>query len=261
MTIRYIKHMEIQTLLRNFGLSDKETQIYLALIELGPSSVRVVAEKAGINRGTAYDILRELISAGLATYYHKQTKQFFVAEPPEKLLRALEDREEKLASVKKEIKESLPRLQAIFERSGNRPAVKFYEGEKGMKQILQDVLNAMKHFDDKTYFVYSSGTADDRKHLYAAMPEFNKKRTEKKIVVRVISLGESGGIFGLDERRQIPVTAENLRMTHELIYGGKIAHIGLDDSGNSIGVVVENDSIYQMQKMIFEFNWQAIKGK
>lgn len=245
-------------MLRNFGLSDKETSIYLALIELGPSSVRTVADKAGINRGTAYDILKALINDGLVTYYHKQTKQFFVAEPPEKLLRALEDREEKLALVKKEIKESMPRLQAIFERSGNRPAVKFYEGDKGMKQILQDVLDTMKNINDKTYFVYSSGTAEDRKHLYAAMPDFNKKRTDKKVIVRVISLGEAGGIFGLDERRQIPASRENLRMTHELIYGGKIAHIGLDDSGNSIGVVVENESIYQMQQQIFEFNWQSV---
>jgi sugar-specific transcriptional regulator TrmB len=253
--------MEIQTLLRNFGLSDKETAVYLALIELGPSSVRIVADKAEINRGTTYDILKSLISAGLVTYYHKQTKQFFVAEPPEKLLAALDDREEKLAAVKKEIKESLPRLQAIFERSGNRPAVKFYEGDQGMKQILQDVLETMKNRADKTYFVYSSGTAEDRKHLYAAMTDFNKKRTDKKVVVRVISLGEAGGVFGLDERRQIPATSGSLKMTHELIYGGKIAHIGLDDSGNSIGVVVENESVYQMQQQIFEFNWLAIKNQ
>lgn len=251
--------MEIQTLLRNFGLSDKETSVYLALIELGPSSVRLVAEKAEINRGTTYDILKSLIDSGLATYYHKQSKQFFVAEPPEKLLRALEDREEKLSAVKKELKDNLPRLQAIFERSGNRPAVKFYEGDQGMKQILQDVLETMKAQKEKAYFVYSSGTADDRKHLYAAMPEFNKKRTDKGIVVRVVSLGEAGGIFGLDERRQIPATSGNLKMTHELIYGGKVAHIGLDDSGKSIGVVVENQSIYEMQKQIFEFNWQMIK--
>lgn len=253
--------MEIQAILRNFGLSDKETSVYLALIELGPSSVRTIAAKADINRGTTYDILKSLITDGLATYFHKQTKQFFVAEPPEKMLRALEDREEKLAVVKKEIKDNLPRLQAIFERSGNRPAVKFYEGEKGMKRILQDILETMRNRQEKTYFVYSSGTAEDRKHLYAAMPEFNKKRTDKGITVRVVSLGEAGGIFGLDERRQIPLGQANLKMTHELIYGGKVAHIGLDDSGNSIGVVVENESIYEMQKMIFEFNWQAIKVK
>lgn len=246
-------------MLRNFGLSDKETSVYLALIELGPSSVRTVADKASINRGTTYDILKALIDAGLVTYYHKQTKQFFVAEPPEKLLSALEDREEKLALVKKDIKENLPRLQAIFERSGNRPAVKFYEGDQGMKQILQDVLDTMKNSADKTYFVYSSGTAEERRHLYTAMPDFNKKRTDKKIIVRVVSLGEVGGTFGLDERRQIPASSDKLKMTHELIYGGKIAHIGLDDSGNSIGVVVENESIYQMQKQIFDFNWQAIK--
>lgn len=250
--------MEIQTLLRNFGLSDKETSVYLALVELGSSSVRVIADKSSVNRGTTYDILRSLINMGLVTYYHKQTKQFFVAEPPEKLLRALEDREENLALVKKEIRASLPQLQTIFERSGNRPTVKFYEGNQGMKQILYDILETMNNYQDKTYFVYSSGTARDRKHLYAAMGDFNQKRTDKKIAVRVVSLGEKGGVFGLDERRQMPVTCGHLKMTHELIYGGKIAHIGTNEAGNSIGVVVENESIYQMQKQIFDFTWQEI---
>lgn len=251
--------MEIQSLLRNFGLSDKATSVYLALIELGPSSVRAAADKAGINRGTAYDILKALIADGLVTYYHKQTKQYFVAEPPEKLLRAIEDRQEKLAEVKNDLKESMPRLQAIFERSGNRPAVKFYEGTQGMKQILQDVLLTAKGRKEKTYFVYSSGTTKERKHLYAAMPEFNDKRTAANVAVRVISLGEVGGSFGLDERRQIPGVDSKMQMTHELIFGGKIAHIGVNDAGNSIGVVVENESIYQMQKQIFEYNWQALK--
>ena len=252
--------MEIQTILKNFGLSDKEIAVYLALISLGPSPVRIIAEKSNINRGTTYDILKALMDSNLVTYYHKETKQYFVAEPPERLISALENRQEKLENVKKDIKQSLPELQAIFERSGNRPVVKYYEGDKGMQQILLDVLETMKQKEDKVYFVYSSGTADDRKHLYAAMPDFNKKRMSKNISNKVISLGQGGETTGLDERKSLNVPSDKkIKMTHELIYGGRVAHIGIDEAGNSIGVVIENDSIYNLQKIIFENTWQGLQ--
>jgi len=251
--------MDIQTVLKNFGLSDKEIAVYLALITLGPSPVRIIADKAGINRGTAYDILKSLMDSGLVTYYHKETKQYFVAEPPERLIRSLENKQEKLESVKKDIRQSLPELKAIFERSGNRPVVKYYEGDKGMSQILTDVLETMKQSSDKVYFVYSSGTADKRRHLYTAMPDFNKKRMAKDIQVKVVSLGLGGEMSGLDERKSLPeLTDEPIKMTHELIYGGKVAHIGLDEAGNSVGVVIENESIYRLQKKVFEYTWQQL---
>jgi sugar-specific transcriptional regulator TrmB len=251
--------MELEVLLKSFGLSDKEIAVYLALVQLGPSPVRTVGTKANINRGTTYDILRALMDEGLVTYYHKQTKQYFIAEPPEKLLAVLDRRQEKLVEMKRDVLESLPQLQAVYEKSGNRPVVKYYEGTKGMQQILQDVLEVMKLATDKTYYVYSSGTADDRRHLYAAMPDFNKKRMTKNIAVKVISLGAGGETSGLDERKQLEVEASpSVTMTHEIMYSNRIAHIGHNVAGNSIGVVIENESIYQMQRAIFESLWSKL---
>src|SRR5579872_3888651 len=109
--------MTIQTILKNYGLNDKEIAVYLALIDLGPSPVRVIGQKAGVNRGTTYDILKELMQQGLVTYYHKRTKQYFAAEPPETIIHALESKQDQLEQIKKEVKQSLPELQSIFEKT------------------------------------------------------------------------------------------------------------------------------------------------
>ena len=68
---------KIDQILGKYGLSDKEVKVYLALLELGPSPVRKVAGKAGVNRGTTYDILKSLRDQGLAGYYHKDKHQYF----------------------------------------------------------------------------------------------------------------------------------------------------------------------------------------
>lgn len=250
--------MEIQVILKNFGLSEKEIAVYLALVELGPSSVRDIAAKSKVNRGTSYDILKSLIQLGIVSYYNKESKQYFIAEEPEKLLSAIDQKQEDLLEVRKNVEESLPLIKTLFEKQGGKPVVKFYEGNKGVRQIFEDVLAEVSESADKSYYLYSSATAEHRKNVYGAMPDFSKRRIAKKISVKIISLGEGGQLAGLDERKQMPTSGKLLKSTHEIIYAGKVAHISLDGKEEPVGVVIQNEEIYQTQKLIFEYTWEKL---
>lgn len=250
--------MQIETLLKNFGLNDKEVAVYLTLIELGSAPVRVIALKSKVNRGTTYDILKSLMEQGLVTYFNKQSHQYFAAEPPEKLVQALENRKQAIDEVQTQITENLPNLHSVFSRGGGKPVMKLYEGVKGVRQIFEDVLTSVANSKDKQYWIYSSATAKERKLVYAAMPDFNKKRLLKKIKVQTISLGQGGELVGLDERKWLESKNDNLKATHQIIYAGKVAHLSLDDAENPIGAVIENESIYLSQRIIFESLWNTL---
>jgi len=246
--------MSIQTILKNFGLNDKEIAVYLALVELGPSPVRMLATKSKVNRGTTYDTLKALQKQGLVSFYDTKTHQYFVAEPPEKLISALNDREREIKTVKAQIEESLPELKSIFEKEGGRPVVKLYEGHKGIKFILEDVLTTTKLAPHKLYYAYSS--SDVKSELYKDYPQFNKDRLKAKVSNHVISIGKGGKLVGLDQRKWM--NAEQGSPTYILIYHGKVAMISLARNGQPVGVIVEDEALYQTQKMIFEFNWKAL---
>lgn len=265
--------MQIQIVLKNFGLSEKEIAVYLALIELGSSSVRTISQKAKINRGTTYDILKSLINLGIISYYNKESKQYFIAEQPERLLAVIDKKQEELKEVKENIEESLPLFKTIFEKQGGKPVVKLYEGLIGIRHILEDVLKSMDRVKDKTYYVYSSSTV--RKNVHQAMRDFSNKRIRRRIKVKTIALGEGGDTVGLDERKWMQLPKEKglpasgsakgdqgqeaVRSTYEIIYGGnKVAHISLDNAENPVGVVIENQEIYHTQKLIFEYNWKKL---
>ena len=247
--------MQIQTILKNFGLKDKDIAVYLSLVELGPSPVRTVAAKSGVNRGTTYDILKSLIALGLVSYFQKSSHQYFAAESPEKILAAIDEKGRQLDVVKQQVQDSLPELKTLFEKQGGRPMMKLYEGKDGIRQILSDVLETVAKLDDKTYYVYSSATI--RKNVYESMPDFSKKRIRKNIMVKTISLGAGGQVVGLDERKWLK-GPKDLKATYEIIYGGKVAHISLDFAANPVGIVIENPEIYKTQKLIFEFNWEKL---
>lgn len=249
--------MIVENLLQ-FGLNDKEISVYLGLIYLGPAPVREVARKAGVNRGTTYDILKNLIDLGLVAYYkhsdHEDKRQYFVAEPPQKILTAVENRKRNLDVLKENISKSLPELESLYEKSGAKPVVKYYEGNLGIRTILQDVLETVKKQAEKVYYAYSS--ADIRQYLYRAYSDYNKDRLKNKIAVKVIALGEGGEFAGLDERKWLSKVES--APTYVLIYAGKVAMVSLDALSHPVGVVIENQGLYETQKMIFEFNWSKI---
>jgi len=247
--------MNTKKLLTEYGLSDKEIAVYLSLVEMGPSPVRVVASKSRVNRGTVYDILKELINQGLVSYYNKESHQYFSAESPEKLISAVEQKQNNLEAVKEKLKAQMPELRAAYDKNGGKPTMKLYEGNKGIRQILEDVLLTMEKLKDKTYFVYSS--ANVRKNVYESMPDFTQRRIKKSIKVKTIALGQGGVLVGLDERKWMDI-GKDLQATYEIIYGGKIAHISLDRAENAIGIVIENPEIYETQKLVFEFNWKKL---
>ena len=83
--------------LQSFGFSEKETIVYVALLELGKGTVRQISSKAGINRTTSYDILGSLSNKGLVSVSGKEPKSEYAVEPPEAITTYLKKVAESLA--------------------------------------------------------------------------------------------------------------------------------------------------------------------
>jgi len=76
--------------LQQIGLSEKEAKVYLASLELGPSTAQTIAAKATVNRPTTYVMIESLIKRGLMSSFQKGKKRFFVAGKPTQLLYLLD---------------------------------------------------------------------------------------------------------------------------------------------------------------------------
>ncbi|MFH1583295.1 MAG: helix-turn-helix domain-containing protein [Candidatus Falkowbacteria bacterium] len=246
------------TIFKKLGLSDKEVVVYLSLLEHGASSVRNLATLTNLNRGTTYDILKKLQEVGLISFFHKNTKQNFVAEDPERILKLLSEREQDLKKAEEKIKDLIPELRSLQEKGGGKPTTKFYEGKTGVKFILDDVLLSIKKQTDKNYYVYSA--AGVREDVYSAYPDFNKKRIKNGIKANTISLSDGGGTYGLDERKWLPSTSSGRvdMMTYILVYADKCAFISRSSHNNPVGVIIENKMIYETQKTLFLQMWKLI---
>ena len=124
----------------SLGLSEKEAKVYLAALDLGPETVQKIAQKAGVNRPTAYVQIESLKEKGLMSQFEKGKKTFYVAESPERLSSLLNAFEKELEFKRAETSRILPALLDVFAGAGERPKVRFLEGVEGLKTIKQEFL-------------------------------------------------------------------------------------------------------------------------
>ncbi len=249
--------------LEALGLTQKEFDVYVKLLRLGSAPLRKIAEEIGLNRGTTYDALKRLLDVGLVSFVDAKTHRYFTGEDPHKLRGLATRREVAAQEARVALDELLPELEAVLGSSEHRPAVRYYEGESGVRDILEDVLAVtLRHgsgqaelgAESKTYRIYSSATLRDL--VASAWPAFTKTRIRRGIRVRAISLGEGGTTAGLDERKWL--TKKTSAPTYIFIYGGKTAYVAADERKRLFGVIIEDAAIASTQTFIFDALWEHL---
>jgi sugar-specific transcriptional regulator TrmB len=241
--------------LGQLGLDKRQVQVYQSLHKLGPASIRDVAAEAGINRGSTYETLKQLVTKGLVSYLPKGRRRVFQAEDPERLLSLGESKQQALAQAMEDLrKDIIPALkQARPEFSpGN---VRFYEGDDGVELVLRDILNCTARNAEKGYAVISTKTL--RQHLYRPFPNFTRQRVQKGIKVRVIAVGDGGDDAELAERKWLPASADT-DASYIAIYPPKVAMITLADRNYPVVVIIDSAAIASTQQLLFDTLWQLL---
>jgi len=117
----------------SIGFSDKDAEIYLALIGLGKSSIADLMKKTSIERRTIYDVLERLIQKGWASYFEENGKKYYLATSPELILKDLEQKN-------REFEKIIPTLTSLKEKS-SEAKVEILKGVKGLRTIFLEIIH------------------------------------------------------------------------------------------------------------------------
>jgi HTH-type transcriptional regulator, sugar sensing transcriptional regulator len=242
-------------LLELIGLKPKDMQVYATILQLGTAPLRKVADESGLNRGTTYDALKRLMTHGLVSYVDAKTHRYFTAEDPQKITGLATRREVALQEARTKLSSVVPGLQELLGKSKHRPSVRYYEGESGVREILEDVLAVTEKSKDRRFRIYSSEGIRDL--IAKAWPGFIKKRIRRRVVVKTISVGKGGSTHGLDERKWL--TKADKAPTYTFIYPGKTAFVSVDERQELFGVLIDDEAISATQVMIFDQLWDFLE--
>ena len=129
--------MSLKDILRQVGLTETESKVYLALLEEGESLAGKIGDKADIHRKNVYDALSNLIKKGLVSMVIKSGKKHYSALSPERIKLILKEKQKRINKV-------MPELLKKFSNKKPTRNVTYFDGAEGIKTFLQDILNENK---------------------------------------------------------------------------------------------------------------------
>ena len=243
-----INMMDKNQALKEFGLTDKESKVYLSLLSLGSVNLQELARRIDLPRTTIYNTINYLYTKGLVSRIVKGYVTYFEAVDPSKIIDNINQKKEIILSV-------LPELESLKKNIKESSSVEIYEGFKGISTILADVF---KERQQTYYFGSYSKSVEILKHL----PEhFRNLRIQKKIPAKIVIDHYDEETFHKKSYRKIT----QMRFLDSLkdfpcmifIYGSKIAMYTV--SGELIGIIIKNKEFSQAMKIVFNIYWGQAK--
>jgi len=249
----------INELLEQLNFSEKEAKVYLALLELGSAKAHDIAKKTSLNRTTVYDIFDLLLQKGLISKYKKGASTFFNALEPKQLLTYLErEKEEQAKKIEKQkgkVSELLPQLISLQNIYTAKPQVKFFEGEKGMREAYEDTLTS------KEIILAYANVETMHEGLPNFFPEYYKRRAENKIFIKAIiprnNLSIERSKINQEEMRDTRFLPENeMTFSPEInIYNNKMLIASWKEK---IAIIIESKELADLQRLIFNLTWTTL---
>jgi sugar-specific transcriptional regulator TrmB len=239
--------------LREIGLSEKESAVYVALLSFDKASVVDISKKASLKRPTTYVILESLSKKGLVSEANIGKKTFYIAEPPEKLALFVERQIHLLEENKKSLDIIVPQLKSIQREQGEKPLVQFFEGKEGILSSHSDIFSS-KIDNEPLYNIFSTDMIVDFLSEKEKM-QLREERISKGIFSRAIYTSKN-------TERPSDSTGERLRIDYNKypistdisIYGDKvrISILGKRPSGISIKSKELAETMKSLVKYIFD---------
>lgn len=173
-------------ILEEIGFTRGEIKVYLALIQLGESTIGPISKKAKVTPAKVYPILDKLKEKGLITHVIKSGTKYFQALNPNRILDYIENKEKGLQAQKTEIKDLIPTLVSQQESEAKQYAT-IYESYNGIKTLYDEILDYL-HKNHEDFLGVTLGEEYTSKQANLFFKNYDAKRRELKIKTRLIGL-------------------------------------------------------------------------
>lgn len=237
--------MDLKKILKEFGMSENESKIYLLLIDRGSTTAGKIAKETKIQRSSCYQSLTTLLAKGMISYVLIGMIKYFQAVSPERILEIQTEKTKKL-------KDALPQLKNRYKQNKKEGQVRLFKGKQGVRVVLKDILeNAEKNdvFGDDGQL---------RKNMPFFRDFFVRELEERKIKTRVLTRPKKKRSFRkTTSHRYVPEETESVVSTN--IYEEKIAIIVWTNEPEAI--LIENKEAAKSYRAYFNFMWKNAEKK
>ena len=249
----------IQETLVKSGFEPSVAKIYVILAESGRLTANTIIAKSGLSRAGTYDALNILLADGFVTLSKEGRNAIYTVSDPNKLQILAENRQRETESLRNELGDSIRSLIGSYNLAQNKPGVRFFEGNEGIREMLFDSLNA-------TGEILTIANFDSfDKEVEEINREYVRQRVLKGIHKRIIAPASPMVLASYDnlsaEKSLVEirfVDQKKFSVTVGIqIYNNCVSFMSLKGN-NKIGVLIQDTEITNTLRIMFDFMWDVI---
>jgi len=243
--------------LNKIGLSNKQANVYLALLELGEAKITDIAKQANLKRPTVYLIIGELELLGLTSKIIKGKQKIYSAIHPKRISELLEFR-------KNQFQELLPDLLATYGLANRQPKIQMLEGPEGVKQAYREALNMLPKKNIEQLWISNASSFSERfsdiiSEYIRTLNNFPKSK------IREILFGKKpfSQYFGETKIKQRP--NHKIKYINDKNFGGETDQLITENrivffsfSPRPFALIIESEELAKTQKCLFENIWDTL---
>mgnify|MGYP001359123548 CR=1 FL=1 len=239
------------TILEDLGLTQAETKVYIALLELGSSSAGHIIEKAGIQNSVTHRALNSLIEKGLISYISEGKKKVYQATNPENFHDFIDDKRKRFDKILPELKkkQGVSKTDSIGE---------IFKGKRGVIQLYMTLLNSK----GKEYNTFGGGSEGALKTMGEDWwRNLHIRKLAKKLPSRQVfdesikKFGEELNKKKMSDIRFLPKEYAQLQET--IIIGDYVGIAIFKDS--PYGILIKDSALADAYRQQFEILWKKAK--
>jgi sugar-specific transcriptional regulator TrmB len=238
--------------LLDFGLSTEEAQVYLAGLELGPTTVLLLSKASGIPRTTIYAIIDTLHTKGLFKINLAGFKKTYEAENPEKLKLALEQKVESLTN-------AIPDFLSLYNLKEAESNIRYYENLESIKLLYMDSLSDVRPHDDFLVIANQEQWFNlDQRHFL----EYKEKRAKLRIHTRLLlqdsPTSREHKRLERNFNEEVKILPPDTSLNVDFVCTPKRVII-FQTQAPYKAISIENKFVIELYKNLFEIIWKTVE--
>ncbi|MCX6743685.1 MAG: hypothetical protein NT116_05655 [Candidatus Parcubacteria bacterium] len=243
------------SIFEQLGINKKQAKVYLAALELGPSTIAKLAQKSGIKRTTLNEFIQEIVAKGLLVTSVSGKRRLYSAISPAELEILIDKQKEIISQIK-------PELNLLASKTPQKPKVRYYEGQAGVRRIYEEML----HVKDKDVYYFGAIKETEKVIGEEYLKNWVKRRIKAGVISHAVRVKSKeakeesfmAGVEYLRELRFFPLEIKG-NISQILVYDNNVAIVST--IAESYSLIIESAELAATIKYFWQVIWGVSKTK
>ncbi len=180
----------LEDLLRDIGLSEGESKVYLTLLKTGPTKTGYLSKEAGVSSSKVYKILDRLEKKGLVGHIVDGKVKKFNAMPSKAILDYMDETAEVIAENRRLLVKELPEIENLRKQQIDSTEAYLYMGFKAVTNSIRNIIEELGAGEQYHVMGANYGSNPDARAFFW---NFHKIRSDKGVRVKMLANHDTRG--------------------------------------------------------------------